>query len=115
MCSFNLFDQEHLKRQLIEEEEEHLTALPAQRFPLAATGGAPFIDQQQEAEQAEAKQPADDLLADAVASEEAAINKALQSSTIEKALDPSSEVAADNAVDFSEAQHATGGRKGRFL
>ena len=45
-CRCNLFRSERIKRQLIEEEELQ-TALPAQRFPLVANGGATFLDQQE--------------------------------------------------------------------
>ena len=72
MCPFryNLFGQERIKRQLI-EDEELLTALPAQRFPLIANGGPPFLDQQERAAQeAQAAQPADDILADAAIAED---------------------------------------------
>ena len=67
-CRYNLFGQERIKRQLrqVIEDEELLTALPAQRFPLVANGGPPFTDQQEQAaQQAQDVQPADDVLTDA--------------------------------------------------
>lgn len=54
MRRYNMFGQERSNRQLI-EAEELANALPAQRFPLKATGGAPWIKAEVAARLADAK------------------------------------------------------------
>ena len=108
---YNLFGQDRIKRQLrtLIEQEELLTALPAQRFPLIANGGAPFLDQQEQAaQQAQTAQPEDDILADATVAED---DMAVEVSDAA----PQSPAALAQASSNPEQPSAARSRKARFL